>query len=339
VAPKFALGSIQGYHESITYFDYRKNLPGGDRARFAMDQLYHSHTTLFGDVGDTVGALATARAVIIPAPLEYTVCYGKGTANGPAAIIAASTQMELYDEELDAVPAEHGIATLAPLDFTGLSHADALQQIHDAVATVVAHGQLPVTLGGEHSLTAPCVRAIQEAAGFTPLGIVQFDAHSDLRPAFEGSPLSHASAMRRALDVAGVSLLEVGIRSMSEEERADWRAGHINPTILWAFELAAGRADFAAALAALPARVYITIDLDCFDPGIMPAVGTPEPGGLGWYSVLGMIRAIAMTKQVVGCDVVELAPIPDLNAPDFLAAKLVYRMLGAIFASRQGGAA
>lgn len=315
------------------------NLAGGDRARIIMDQLYHSHTTHFGDVGATDGALETARAVIISAPLEYTVCYGAGTANGPAAIIAASTQMELYDEELDFVPATQGIATLAPLDFAGLSHGDALQQIHDAVAAVVAHGQLPVTLGGEHSLTAPCVRAIQAAAEFAPLGIVQFDAHSDLRQEFEDSPLSHASAMRRALDIAGVSLLEVGIRSMSVEERDDWRAGRVTPTILWAFELAAGHADFAAALADLPERVYITIDLDCFDPGIMPAVGTPEPGGLSWYGVLGMIYAIAKTKRVVGCDVVELAPIPGLNAPDFLAAKLVYRMLGALFASHQGGVA
>ena len=295
-----------------------------------MEELYRSHTTLFGDVGPELGALEQAQAVIISAPLEYTVCYGEGTGNGPAAIIAASSQMELYDEEIDAVPADYGIGTLAPLDFTGISHDAALSRIHDAVAVVVQHGQLPIVLGGEHSLSAPCVRAVQEADQFAPLGVVQFDAHSDLRQEYEGTPNSHASAMRRVLDIPGVELLSIGIRSMSVEEHADWHAGVVKATILWAHALAAGKTNFAAALAALPERVYITVDLDCFDPSIMPATGTPEPGGLGWYSVLGMIRAIAASKHVVGCDIVELAPIVGLNAPDFLAAKLVYRMLGAL---------
>lgn len=302
-----------------------------------MDDLYHSHTALFADVGPERGRLEHARAVIIPAPLEYTVSYGAGTAGGPAAILAASAQLELYDEELASIPAEHGIGTLAPLAFAGRDHAAALAVIHEAVAAVVAHGQLPVTLGGEHSLSAPCVRAVQEAAGFVPLGIVQFDAHSDLRDSYDGSPLSHASAMRRVLDVPGVTLLQVGIRSISPDEIADRRAGRAPSTILWAHELAAGQADFATALAALPPRIYVTVDIDALDPGVMPATGTPEPGGLGWYGLLGMLRAVAATKTVVGVDVVELAPIPGLHAPDFLAAKLIYRLLGAIF--HHGGAA
>ena len=296
-------------------------------------ELYHAHTTLFGAVDETYnGRLEDARAVIIPAPLEYTVCYGEGTANGPAAIIAASSQMDLFDEEVQSVPAEQGISTLAPLDFTDLSHAEALERIEAAVAAVVDRGQLPVILGGEHSLSAPCVHAVQAAADFAPLGVVQFDAHADLRDEYEGTPISHASAMRRVLDVPHVELLAVGIRSISEGEIADLRSGATKANILWAHTLAAGKADFAAALAVLPERIYITIDLDCFDPGIMPAVGTPEPGGLGWYGVLGMLRLICATKQVVGCDIVELAPIPHLSAPDFLAAKLTYRLLGAIFA-------
>jgi agmatinase len=303
-----------------------------------MDDLYHTHTILFGDVGTEAGALASARAVVVPVPLEYTVCYGKGTAAGPQAILAASHQMELYDEESDSIPASNGIATLAPLDFADLSHAEALERVHDAIAAVIAHGQLPVALGGEHSLTPPCVRAVQESANHAPLGVIQFDAHSDLRSEYEGTPLSHASAMRRTLEIPGVALLAVGIRSMSVEEREALRDGQAQARILWAHELAAGRADFAGALASLPERVYITIDLDCFDPGIMPAVGTPEPGGLGWYGVLGMLRAIAETKRIVGCDIVELAPITGLHAPDFLAAKLTYRLLGAYFASHRGGA-
>lgn len=299
--------------------------------------LYRAQATLFGAVGAAYdGTLAHARAVIIPAPLEYTVSYGTGAAQGPAAIIAASAQLELYDEETGTIPAEQGIGTLATLDFAGLGHEEALARIHDAVAAVVDHGQLPVTLGGEHSLTAPCVRAVQAAEESTPLGVVQFDAHADLRAAYEDSPLSHASAMRRVLEIPQVELLQVGIRSISEEEIAALRAGDMRTTILWAHQLATGKADFAAALAALPARVYITIDLDAFDPSLMPATGTPEPGGLGWYGVLGMLRLIAATKQVVGCDVVELAPIPGLHAPDFLAAKLTYRLLGALFMGKEG---
>jgi agmatinase len=305
----------------------------------AMD-LYRSHTTLFVDVGaEYDGMLEQARAVIIPAPLEYTVSYGTGTASGPAAILAASAQMELFDEETGTIPAERGIGTLAALDFAGRTHAEALALIQEAVATVVEHRQLPVTLGGEHSLTAPCVAAIQAAEDFAPLGVVQFDAHADLRQEYEGSPISHACAMRRVLDVPHVALLEVGIRSISAGEIADLRAGAVQAQILWAHQLAAGKADFAAALAALPERVYITIDLDSFDASLMPATGTPEPGGMGWYGVLGMLRLIAATKRVVGCDVVELAPIPGLHAPDFLAAKLTYRLLGAIFQGVTEGAA
>lgn len=300
-----------------------------------MDHAYHAHTTLFGDVGSDLGELARARAVIIPAPLEYTVCYGEGTSQGPAAIIAASSQMELFDEELQEVPAERGIATLAPLDFTDLSHAEALNRIELAVTAVLDHGQLPVTLGGEHSITPACVRAVQHAANSAPLGVVQFDAHADLRMEYEDTPLSHASAMRRVIEIPNVSLLEVGIRSISPGEISDLKAGHAQATILWAHDLAAGKTDFPGALAKLPERVYITIDVDCFDPGIMPSTGTPEPGGLGWYGVLGMIRAIAATKHVVGFDVVELAPVPGVHAPDFLAAKLVYRVLGAIFHHQQ----
>ncbi len=303
-----------------------------------MEDLYRSHTFLFGDVGAEAGALAAARAVVIPVPLEYTVCYGKGTAEGPQAILAASHQMELYDEESDTIPADNGIATLTPLDFTGIAHAEALARVHAAIAAVLAHGQLPVTLGGEHSLTPPCVRAVQESARHAPLGVIQFDAHSDLRAEFEGTPLSHACAMRRTLEIAGVELLAVGIRSLSAEEREALRDGQVQARILWAHEFAAARADFAGALAALPDRVYVTIDLDCFDPGIMPAVGTPEPGGLGWYGVLGMLKAIAATKRIVGCDIVELAPIAGWHAPDFLAAKLAYRLLSAYFLSQKGGA-
>ena len=301
---------------------------------------YRSHDTLFGAVNAAYdGTLPHAHAVIIPAPLEYTVSYGTGTAGGPAAILAASAQMELYDEEMGTIPATHGIGTLAALDFTGLGIEVALEVIEAAVAEVLDHDQLPVTLGGEHSLTPACVRAVQAATDYAPLGVVQIDAHADLRMEYEGTRLSHACAMRRTLEIPHVELLAVGIRSISEGEIADLASGDVRANILYAHQLAAGKADFAAALADLPERVYITIDVDGFDPALMPATGTPEPGGLGWYGVLGMLRRICATKTVVGVDVVELAPIAGMHAPDFLVAKLVYRLLGAYFVGRTEGAA
>lgn len=287
----------------------------------------------FGDPPEPWGNPETAAAVIIPAPLEYTVCYGKGTHQGPAAIIAASTQMELYDEVLDWIPMSAGIATRPPLAYEGLSQEVALDATEQAVAAVLARGQLPVTLGGEHSLTPACLRAVQQAGDYAPLGLISFDAHADMRASYEGTPLSHACAMRRALEIPGIQALELGIRSISPEEVADIRQEHPPLEIVWAHRLA--EMDVSALLDQLPRRVYVTVDLDVFDPSVMPAVGTPEPGGMGWYDFLRAFQLIAERKQIIGLDVVELAPIAGLSHPDFFAAKLVYKMLGSIFAQRR----
>jgi agmatinase len=285
--------------------------------------------TQFGDPPAPWGDLETAAAVIIPAPLEYTVCYGEGTAQGPAAIIAASTQMELYDEVFDWIPMSAGIATAPALAYDGLSQEAALQANEQAVADVLARGQLPVTLGGEHSLTPACIHAVQQHSDFAPLGLISFDAHADMRASYEGTPLSHACAMHRSLEIPGVSLLELGIRSISPEEVSDIRTTNPALEIVWAHQYAEMR--LSDLLDRLPERVYVTVDLDAFDPSIMPAVGTPEPGGIGWYDFLRAFQLIVEKKQIVGLDVVELAPIAGLNHPDFFAAKLVYKMLGHVF--------
>jgi agmatinase len=287
----------------------------------------------FGDPSGTWGDFQTAAAVILPAPLEYTVCYGQGTAQGPAAILAASTQMELYDEVLDWVPMSVGVATQPVPSYAGLSHEEALGQVQAAVAAALARGQLPVTLGGEHSLTPACLRAVQAAAAFAPLGLVCFDAHADMRASYEGTPFSHACAMRRALEIPGVSALEVGIRSISPEEVNDIR--HLRPPleIVWGHQV--GERPLTDLLERLPERVYVTVDLDAFDPACMPAVGTPEPGGIGWYDFLRLFQAIAERKEVVGLDVVELAPLAGISHPDFFAAKLVYKMLSYTFFARR----
>jgi len=265
---------------------------------------------------------ATARVIIIPAPLEYSVCYIKGTEHGPQAILAASSQMELYDEELNWCPIEVGVHTRPALDYHGMDHTAALKATGDAVREVLVRGQLPFTLGGEHSLSAPPIAAAHEF--FPDLTVVHIDAHGDLRNEYEGSKLSHASVERRVVDM-GIPLTEIGIRSFSPEE-AEFMKTHPDVAIVWGHQLA--RAAAAIPWQRLSQHTYLTIDLDAIDPAEMPAVGTPEPGGLHWYQLLDMLRELFHRTTVVGMDVVELCPMAGQTRADFLAAKLVYKMIG-----------
>ncbi|HZR40268.1 MAG TPA: agmatinase [Ktedonobacteraceae bacterium] len=264
----------------------------------------------------------TARVTIIPAPLEYSVCYMEGTRYGPQAILNASSQMELYDEELDCCPIEVGVYTRPALNYDGLDHATALKVTGDAVREVLQRGQLPFTLGGEHSLSAPVIAAVHEH--YPDLCVVHIDAHGDLRDEYEGTPLSHASIERRIVDM-GIPLLEIGIRSFSPEE-ADFLKTKPDVSVVWAYQMAKGIAKIP--WERLGKHTYVTIDLDAFDPSEVPAVGTPEPGGLSWYQVLDLFREICQRTTVVGMDVVELCPLPGQIRSDFLAAKLVYKMIG-----------
>ena len=265
---------------------------------------------------------ATARVIIIPAPLEYSVCYIKGTEHGPQAILAASSQMELYDEELNWCPLEVGVHTRPALDYRGMDHTAALKATGDAVREVLVRGQLPFTLGGEHSLSAPPIAAAHEF--FPDLTVVHIDAHGDLRNEYEGSKLSHASVERRVVDM-GIPITEIGIRSFSPEE-AEFMKTHPDVAIVWGHQLA--RAAAAIPWQRLSQHTYLTIDLDAIDPAEMPAVGTPEPGGLHWYQLLDMLRELFRRTTVVGMDVVELCPMAGQTRADFLAAKLVYKMIG-----------
>ncbi len=264
----------------------------------------------------------TARVAIIPAPLEYSVCYMEGTQYGPQAILNASSQMELYDEELGCNPIEVGVYTYPSLNYRERDHATALQMTGDAVRQALQRGQLPLTLGGEHSLSAPVIAAVHER--YPDLTVVHIDAHGDLRDSYEASPLSHASIERRVVDM-GIPLLEIGIRSFSPEE-AEFMKTKPDVAIVWAYQMARGTATIP--WERLSRHTYVTIDLDAFDPGEMPAVGTPEPGGLHWYQVLDLFRMICQRTTIVGMDVVELCPREGQTRADFLAAKLVYKMIG-----------
>lgn len=271
----------------------------------------------------------TARVTIIPAPLEYSVCYIKGTEHGPQAILDASSQMELYDEELDCCPIEIGVYTRPALNYRGLNHADALHITGQAVREVLERGQLPFTLGGEHSLSAPPIAAVREF--FPDLTVVHIDAHGDLRDEYEGTPLSHASIERRIVDM-GIPLTEIGIRSFSPEE-AKFMRTQPNVSIVWGYQMAKGSATIP--WERLSKHTYVTIDLDALDPSEMPAVGTPEPGGLHWYQLLDLFRELCRRTTIVGMDVVELCPMEGQTRADFLAAKLVYKMIGYRFCDKQ----
>lgn len=277
--------------------------------------------------------LESARAVIVPVPYEATVSYGSGAGSGPAAIIRASRQVEFYDVEEDADVHLAGIATLDEVEPLASGPADMVDGLTDLAGEIFDRGRIPVCLGGEHSVSLGFIRAAAER--FSNLTVLQLDAHADLRDEFHGTPYSHACVMRRALDVAPV--VAAGIRSFSVEERDLIRARGLDP--LLARDMA-GRMDWLRPLVdRLSENVYLTIDVDAFDPGIMPATGTPEPGGLDWRQVLAIARAAAKERRLVGFDVVELAPLPGQNGPDFTAARLVYKILTYLLADSPGRAA
>jgi agmatinase len=265
-----------------------------------------------------------ARAVVIPFGLEASVSYGSGTAAGPAAILAASQQLELYDCDLGREAyADYGIAALKPQPIPPAIPA-ALDQLAATVGAVLDAGRFPFVLGGEHALTAGAIRPF--AARYRDLVVVQFDAHADLRDGYQGQHYSHASAMRRVLDQPNVALLSIGIRAVCQAE-VDFAAANADRiTIHWGRD--GEHYDTEAIVAPLKGRpIYLTFDIDALDGAIMPATGTPTPGGLSWRQSLGLLRAVCDAGPVVGADLVEFAPIPGLHAYDFMAAELAYKML------------
>jgi agmatinase len=272
-------------------------------------------------------AFEHARAVILPVPYESTTSWGGGTARAPGAILDASRYVEVYDQELDAEPVRHGIHTLPDLYLTREGSTPAMAELEEAYGAVLdAIGdRFPVMIGGEHSLSAPAIRATA-ARGEGRLSVLQMDAHADLRDGYQGAPWSHASFAFRCLDVA--DFVQVGIRAVSPEEVEVIRSRPEQVTVVWADDMWDDDAWMDRALEALSPEVYLTFDVDYFDPALMPATGTPEPGGGDWYRTLRFLRRVFEERNVVGMDVVELAPIPGMNAPDFLVAKLVYKLLG-----------
>jgi agmatinase len=275
----------------------------------------------FGGTTPTTSDFDNARVVILPIPLDRTTSYVPGTRTGPHEILVASSHMELWDEETQTDVHSIGICTLPEMEFPFAGMDEVMAEIRRVAAELVNRGKFPVILGGEHSITPPVVAAV--AAKHKGLSVLQIDAHADLRDSFMGTPHNHACAMRRTLEHAPVT--QVGIRSLSSEEAADIPS--LKTKVFYDFNMRQDPSWMDRVVDSLSDLVYITIDVDGFDPAIMPSTGTPEPGGLGWYEGLTLLRRVIERRKVVGCDIVELSPMPGNAAPNFLCAKLLYKIL------------
>ncbi|HRS51881.1 MAG TPA: agmatinase [Candidatus Marinimicrobia bacterium] len=264
-----------------------------------------------------------SRIAILPIPYDRTTTWQKGSDNGPAALLAASANMELYDIETDSEVYRQGITTIAPIACPQKPE-DLAVMVAEKTSELLNDGKFVVGIGGEHSISIGLVQA--HAKRFPDLSVLQLDAHSDLRDEYEYSKYNHACVMARIQEICPI--MQVGIRSMdiSELPRLD------QSRVVFAHEFRNLPEIFNRIAANLTNNVYLTVDLDVFDPAVFPSTGTPEPGGLGWYDVITVIASVIQKKRIIGMDVNELLPNPSDKAPDFLAAKLIYRTLSMIYA-------
>lgn len=276
----------------------------------------------FGGLPGQYSSQAQAAIVVIPVPYDGTSTWVKGAARGPAAILAASANMELYDIATDSPLYKLGIYTAPPVE-TNDTPENMVQAVYETSLSHLKQSKFPVLIGGEHSVSIGAIKASFES--FDKLTVLQLDAHADMRDEYQGSKFNHACVMARVKEMG--PFVQVGVRSMSRRETA-----MIDPSrIYYADDIMNSSIWMDRVVEQLTDNVYITIDLDAFDPSIMPSTATPEPGGLAWYPVVRLLEKVARHKRVIGFDVVELCPNSHNKAPDFLAAKLVYQILSNIF--------
>lgn len=272
---------------------------------------------------EVVYEYSESKIIIVPVPYDETSTWMKGADKGPDAIMEASVNLEFYDIETNSEVHLKGIHTIEPI--TETSSPDSLvKAVHDKAGLLIADNKFPVIVGGNHTVSIGSVRAFAE--NFNDLTILQLDAHADLRQEYEGSVLNHACVMARVRESA--QIVQVGIRSMSAEELpyADYNR------MFFAHELFGNKKLYNNAIGKLSENVYITIDLDVFDPSLMPSTGTPEPGGPGYFELMHFLKEVATKRKIVGFDIVELCPSPVNKAPDFVAARVIYQLLSYIFA-------
>jgi agmatinase len=287
----------------------------------------HAEALVFGGALPTRASFEDASVVILPCPVDRTTSYVGGTRNGPHEILQASSHMELWDEEMNTDVHGVGIFTLPEMELPFGEMTPLVEEIERVAYEVIARDKFLVTLGGEHSITPPLVSAA--ARKYPGLSVLQIDAHADMRDAYMGTPHNHACAMRRAAQHATIT--QVGIRSLSTEEAEV--LPKMNTRVFFDATMRDDPKWMDAVVDSLGERVYVTIDVDGMDPAIMPSTGTPEPGGLSWPEMTRLLRKTAERRHIISADIVELSPIPGLVAPNFLCAKLLYKMLTYRFAS------
>tara|TARA_B110000881_G_C18588039_1_gene526094 strand:- start:1459 stop:2340 length:882 start_codon:yes stop_codon:yes gene_type:complete len=268
------------------------------------------------------------KVVVVPFGLEKTVSYGGGTKNGPKEIIRASHQVELFDEELNKEPyKEIGIKTLKPFPIKKTINS-ALDQLAKINEEIISKKKFPIIFGGEHSITPGSIRPFVKK--YNEITLLHFDAHADLRESYNGEKFSHASAIKRCLDFKNVKVVSFGIRNLSQPEMNFYKNNRNRIEIFWGKDKKEWKLDRLESIFK-DKNVYITFDVDAFDSSIMPATGTPEPGGLLWEDVLPIIKKICQISNIVGADINELAPIKNFDSYNFLVAKLAYKILSYIF--------
>lgn len=273
-----------------------------------------------------------SKVSILQVPYDKTTTYIHGTSNGPSAIIDASRYLELFDDEINMETYKVGIHTMEPLDVALLSSEDMVEKVRASASELLKSNKFPVMLGGEHSISVGAVKAFKEV--YPNLSVLHLDAHCDLRDEYFGSKLNHGCVARRISEICPI--VQVGTRSMSKEEK-DFLTTQANGKVknTSVYDILENPMWKDMATKSLSENVYVSIDLDVFDPSLVPSVGTPEPGGIGWYETLDLLRDVSKDKKIVGFDVVELCPLPGQVSSDFLAAKLIYRLLGYTFSSKK----
>jgi len=278
----------------------------------------------FGGIEESASSYGDANFVVVPVPYDLTSTYQPGSRRGPGAILDASSNMELFDDELGKETCLAGIHTLPPLEVDARGPAEMVESVRRTIAGVAADGKIPVMLGGEHSISFGAVQALKDV--YPEISVLQLDAHADLRDSYQRTPFSHASVARRISEIC--PLVQAGIRSFSAEEAEFMKTSAVRT---YSADFIRTKGNWCEEICAkLSGDLYITLDIDALDPSIMPATGTPEPGGIFWHDALRLVREAAKRCSIRGFDVVELAPIAGMIAPDFLAAKLVYRIMGYI---------
>ncbi|HYX83219.1 MAG TPA: agmatinase [Gemmatimonadales bacterium] len=293
-------------------------------------QYDHGAPLVFGGTLPHRRSFNESKAVVLPIPVDRTTSYVGGTRNGPHEILQASAHMELWDEEMQADVHGVGIFTLPEMELPFGEMQPLVDEIERVAYEIIARDKFLVALGGEHSITPPLVSAT--ARRYPKLSVLQIDAHADMRDAYMGTSHNHACAMRRCLEFA--SITQVGIRSLSTEEAE--ALPRLGSTVFYDYSMRRDPKWIERVVDSLGDTVYVTIDVDGMDPAIMPATGTPEPGGLSWPEITALLRITAERRRIVGADVVELSPIPGMVAPSFLCAKLVYKLLTYCFAGDPG---